>query len=165
MFGIIDLGAGITHERVSSYKTNLVRLSRLKLLCSEHKNYFGYVLAGIWIDSNLEVMYALATRITFICPMRFNAFPMDIQVPVHHRLERCLIFQNLAVTEYCSLVRGLIFQNLAVTEYCTSVTCLIFPSLQQMEYFNSVTCFISVFSGNSMLWFSQMSHNIDQELI
>ena len=25
-------------------------------------------------------MYALATRITFICPMRFNAFPMDIQV-------------------------------------------------------------------------------------
>ena len=35
---------------------------------------------GIWIDSNLEVMYALATRITFICPMRFNAFPMDIQV-------------------------------------------------------------------------------------
>ncbi|XP_023335266.1 glycine receptor subunit alpha-3 [Eurytemora carolleeae] len=37
-------------------------------------------LEGIWIDSNLEVMYALATRITFICPMRFNAFPMDIQV-------------------------------------------------------------------------------------
>jgi len=37
-------------------------------------------LEGIWIDSNLEVMYALATRITFICPMRFNAFPMDIQI-------------------------------------------------------------------------------------
>jgi len=37
-------------------------------------------LEGIWIDSNLEVMYALATRITFICPMRFNSFPMDIQV-------------------------------------------------------------------------------------
>ena len=37
-------------------------------------------VVGIWIDSNLEVMYALATRITFICPMRFNAFPMDIQV-------------------------------------------------------------------------------------
>jgi len=37
-------------------------------------------LEGIWIDSNMEVMYALATRITFICPMRFNAFPMDIQV-------------------------------------------------------------------------------------
>jgi hypothetical protein len=50
-------------------------------------------------------MYALATRITFICPMRFNAFPMDIQVPVHQRLERCLIFQNLAVTEYCTSVK------------------------------------------------------------
>ena len=37
-------------------------------------------ISGIWIDSNLDVMYALATRITFICPMRFNAFPMDIQV-------------------------------------------------------------------------------------
>jgi len=37
-------------------------------------------LEGIWIDSNLEVMYALATRITFICPMRFNSFPMDIQI-------------------------------------------------------------------------------------
>lgn len=44
-------------------------------------------VAGIWIDSNLEVMYALATRITFICPMRFNAFPMDIQVEnIHFQL-------------------------------------------------------------------------------
>ena len=25
-------------------------------------------------------MYVVATRITFICPMKFNAFPMDIQV-------------------------------------------------------------------------------------
>ena len=41
-------------------------------------------IIGIWIDSNLEVMYALATRITFICPMRFNAFPMDIQVKKSH---------------------------------------------------------------------------------
>ncbi len=37
-------------------------------------------LEGIWIDSQLQLMYALATRITFICPMKFNAFPMDIQV-------------------------------------------------------------------------------------
>ena len=41
-------------------------------------------ISGIWIDSNLDVMYALATRITFICPMRFNAFPMDIQVLQGH---------------------------------------------------------------------------------
>ena len=25
-------------------------------------------------------MHALASRITFICPMRFNSFPMDVQV-------------------------------------------------------------------------------------
>lgn len=37
-------------------------------------------LEGIWIDNQNQLMYALATRITFICPMKFNAFPMDIQV-------------------------------------------------------------------------------------
>ena len=37
-------------------------------------------LEGIWIDREHQLMYALATRITFICPMKFNAFPMDIQV-------------------------------------------------------------------------------------
>lgn len=37
-------------------------------------------LEGIWIDKEHQLMYALATRITFICPMKFNAFPMDIQV-------------------------------------------------------------------------------------
>ena len=35
---------------------------------------------GVWIDSNYEVMYALASKITFICQMDFNAFPVDIQV-------------------------------------------------------------------------------------
>ena len=37
-------------------------------------------LEGIWIDNQNQLMYALATRITFICPMKFNAFPMDVQV-------------------------------------------------------------------------------------
>ncbi len=37
-------------------------------------------LEGIWIDGHNTLMYALATRITFICPMKFNAFPMDIQI-------------------------------------------------------------------------------------
>ena len=30
------------------------------------------------IDNDHRLLYALATRITFICPMKFNAFPMDI---------------------------------------------------------------------------------------
>ncbi len=37
-------------------------------------------LEGIWIDPENTLMYALATRITFICPMKFNAFPMDVQI-------------------------------------------------------------------------------------
>ncbi len=37
-------------------------------------------LEGIWIDGRNTLMYAVATRITFICPMKFNAFPMDIQI-------------------------------------------------------------------------------------
>lgn len=37
-------------------------------------------LEGIWIDSNKNILYALATRIIFFCPMKFNSFPMDIQV-------------------------------------------------------------------------------------
>ena len=36
-------------------------------------------LEGVWLDEENHLIYALATRITFICPMKFNAFPMDIQ--------------------------------------------------------------------------------------
>ena len=36
-------------------------------------------LEGMWLDKNDNLVYAIATRITFICPMKFNAFPMDIQ--------------------------------------------------------------------------------------
>jgi hypothetical protein len=35
---------------------------------------------GVWVDGNNEVMYAMASKITFICQMDFNAFPVDIQV-------------------------------------------------------------------------------------
>jgi len=37
-------------------------------------------LEGLWLNSNFEIMYAVATRITFICPMMFNSFPLDVQV-------------------------------------------------------------------------------------
>jgi len=37
-------------------------------------------LEGVWVDGNNEVMYAMASKITFICQMDFNAFPVDIQV-------------------------------------------------------------------------------------
>ena len=37
-------------------------------------------LEGFWVDGEQNLMHALASRITFICPMRFNSFPMDVQV-------------------------------------------------------------------------------------
>ena len=37
-------------------------------------------LQGLWLNGNYEIMYAVATRITFICPMVFNSFPFDVQV-------------------------------------------------------------------------------------
>ena len=37
-------------------------------------------LEGMWLDKDDNLVYAIATRITFICPMKFNAFPMDIQL-------------------------------------------------------------------------------------
>lgn len=39
-------------------------------------------LEGFWVDSEHNLMHALASRITFICLMSFNSFPMDVQVCV-----------------------------------------------------------------------------------
>ena len=36
-------------------------------------------LAGLWITTDQNVMYSQATHITFICPMRFDKFPLDTQ--------------------------------------------------------------------------------------
>jgi len=36
--------------------------------------------AGLWITLNNEIMYSQATHINFICPMRFDAFPLDTQI-------------------------------------------------------------------------------------
>lgn len=36
-------------------------------------------LQGLWMSISYEVLYVLATRIRFMCPMNFNRFPMDEQ--------------------------------------------------------------------------------------
>ena len=36
-------------------------------------------LQGLWVSQNSDVLYVLASRITFICAMSFDAFPLDIQ--------------------------------------------------------------------------------------
>ena len=43
-------------------------------------------LEGLWLNRNFEIMYAVATRITFICPMTFNSFPLDVQVTNLHKI-------------------------------------------------------------------------------
>lgn len=37
-------------------------------------------LAGLWIDAKKRIYYSQATHITFICPMVFDAFPLDTQI-------------------------------------------------------------------------------------
>ncbi|XP_023333946.1 glutamate-gated chloride channel isoform X2 [Eurytemora carolleeae] len=37
-------------------------------------------LEGVWIDRSGGILYGMASKITFICQMNFNAFPVDIQV-------------------------------------------------------------------------------------
>ena len=51
-------------------------------------NFYLLYILGVWIDSNHEVMYALASKITFICQMDFNAFPVDIQVKLVEKVNQ-----------------------------------------------------------------------------
>ena len=52
----------------------ILNLKEFKTLDVLHK------LEGLWLNGNYGIMYAVATRITFICPITFNSFPLDIQV-------------------------------------------------------------------------------------
>eukprot|EP00094_Tigriopus_californicus_P014332 TCALIF_13897-PA protein Name:"Similar to Gabre Gamma-aminobutyric acid receptor subunit epsilon (Rattus norvegicus)" AED:0.27 eAED:0.27 QI:0/0.5/0.2/0.6/1/1/5/0/323 len=36
-------------------------------------------LQGLWVSQHSNILYVLATRITFICAMSFDAFPLDTQ--------------------------------------------------------------------------------------
>ena len=36
-------------------------------------------LQGLRMSKEREVLYVIATRIRFMCPMNFNKFPMDTQ--------------------------------------------------------------------------------------
>ena len=70
---IMDLMSFETHKILSKLEgsRNLLKFPTFICFC-----------LGVWIDSNHEVLYALASKITFICQMDFNAFPVDIQVIV-----------------------------------------------------------------------------------
>ncbi len=36
-------------------------------------------LEGLWLNRDLELIYAVACRIIWICPMNFDNFPLDVQ--------------------------------------------------------------------------------------
>ena len=36
-------------------------------------------LQGLWVSQHSNILYVLATRVTFICAMSFDAFPLDVQ--------------------------------------------------------------------------------------
>lgn len=66
-------------------------------------------MTGVWIDSNHEVMYALASKITFICQMDFNAFPVDIQVII--RFSSCLTYYDIILIQFTFMISGLQVQS------------------------------------------------------
>jgi hypothetical protein len=52
--------------------------------------------AGLWITTNNDVFYSQATHITFICPMRFDAFPLDTQVTLFCLKMYCALLSTWA---------------------------------------------------------------------
>ena len=85
-----DAAKNVTEEPVSDLTAlNLAILETLWLPDVEIRNLKSFQthlilskLEGFWVDSEHNLMHALASRITFICPMSFNSFPMDVQVCV-----------------------------------------------------------------------------------
>ena len=37
-------------------------------------------LAGVWVVEGNEIYYSQATAVTFLCPMRFDLYPMDSHI-------------------------------------------------------------------------------------
>lgn len=57
-------------------------------------------LQGLWISVTHEVLYVVATRIKFMCPMAMSKFPMDVQwckFQVVKNLHACTITQSDAL--------------------------------------------------------------------
>ena len=59
-------------------------------------------LQGLWVNQNSEILYVLATRITFICAMSFEAFPLDIQTCLFQVSINLNYFQELTLYKISS---------------------------------------------------------------
>ena len=74
-FKVTFLFPKLPHSSTLNYATFFVmRLPTVQVVevLSKH--------AGLWITRDKEIMYSQATHINFICPMRFDNFPLDTQV-------------------------------------------------------------------------------------
>ena len=61
-------------------------------------------LQGLWVSQYSDVLYVLATRITFICAMSFDDFPLDTQtclLQVSIQINYRLILEEICY--YCKI--------------------------------------------------------------
>ena len=82
-------------------------------------------LEGLWLNRNFEIMYAVATRITFICPMTFNSFPLDVQVclfQVYNNLkEKSILHKSIGCKEQFLKILLALETKLCPTEILESI--------------------------------------------
>ena len=74
-------------------------------------------LEGLWVDaSDHSLIHALASRITFICPMRFNSFPLDVQVFAISTLQEIYLYFTTENTLFdISVSLSVHFHSITVT--------------------------------------------------
>ena len=72
--------------------------------------------AGLWVSPENAILYSQATHITFICPMRFDSFPLDTQVSAFAGIRWLGRPQNLIQNLYvvCRVVKFMILYLLTV---------------------------------------------------
>ena len=62
-------------------------------------------LQGLWVSQYNNVLYVLATRVTFICAMSFDAFPLDVQTCLLQvSVQAVLTVLSSSTVEYLSLI-------------------------------------------------------------
>ena len=60
-------------------------------------------LQGLWVSQHSNILYVLATRVTFICAMSFDAFPLDVQTCLLQvSLQRNLLSLSRVTLAFCS---------------------------------------------------------------
>ena len=60
-------------------------------------------LEGLWLNRDLELIYAVACRIIWICPMNFDNFPLDVQASHHSVL---ILYYILCCCQVCQFRVG-----------------------------------------------------------